>query len=112
MLSALINRPATLVIRVDSGEVDDYGNAVLSETTVETVAELQQRRRDEPEGQGETSETDWVLFLPAGTALTTADTVTVEPLGTFEVVGDPWPARNPRTRVESHVECSVRKAGT
>jgi hypothetical protein len=29
----------------------------------------------------------------------------------FEVVGDPWQARNPRTRLLSHVEATVRKTG-
>lgn len=112
MISNLLTRPATLHRTTTGGTVDEYGNAVEIVQDVAVLCELQQRRRDEPEGQGETSETDWVLFLPAGTALTTADTVTVEPLGTFEVVGDPWPARNPRTQQESHLECSVRKAGT
>ena len=112
MLSNLLNRPCVLHRPTGTVTEDAYGNSTATRVDVATVGELQQRRRDEPEGQGETSESDWVLFLPAGTEVTTADTVTVDPLGDFEFVGQPWPVRNPRTQQESHLECSVKKAGT
>lgn len=111
MLSQLLNRPCTITSRTASGEIDESGDETYTPTTVETVCELQQRRRDEPDAQGEFSDTDWLIFLPAGTAIDTSDTVTVDGV-TYEVVGDPWPARNPRTQTVSHVEASLRKAGS
>lgn len=111
MISNLLTRPATLHRTTTGGTVDEYGNAVEVTEDVAVLCELQQRRRDEPDAQGELSVTDWVLFLPAGTEVSTADTVTVEPIGDFEIVGDSWPVRNPRTQQDSHVEASVKRAG-
>lgn len=113
MLSQLLNRTVTIAHRpdpADDADVDVYGNAdaTATETTVETVGELQQRQRNEPGDQGELSDTHWLLILPAGTALGTADTVTVGD-DDYEVVGDPWPVHNPRTGEEHHLEATLRR---
>jgi hypothetical protein len=107
-LAALLNRNLTIIRRTDSGDVNTYGDTVYDETLVEVVGELQQLRRDEPAAEGETSDTRWMLFLPAGTALSTRDVVLVDD-EEYEVVGEPWQARNPRTQALSHVECSLRR---
>ena len=78
------------------------------ETLVETVGELQQTQRTEPGDAGETSDTRWLLVLPAGTVVNTGDAVIVDG-EVYEVVGAPWPARNPRLGVASHIEASVRR---
>lgn len=109
MLSQLINRPCTLVLRSSSTELDAHGNEIPSEDLVASVCEIQQQRRDEPGGEGELSDTRWDAFFPVGTSLTTGDSVEVPGLGTFELTGDPWSARNPRTQVESHVEATLRR---
>jgi hypothetical protein len=107
-LADLLNLPVTLVQRTDSGTLDDYGNDIPTEVEVETVCELQQRRRDEPDGHGEMSSADFLLVLPAGTDARTADIAVIDGQD-YEFVGDPWIARNPRTGVVSHVECTVRR---
>lgn len=110
MLSTLLNRPCTITRRSFGDEVDERGDYIATESAVETVCELQQKQRSEPEDQGELSDTTWLLILPAGTAIDTGDAVTMTDTGEeFEMVGDPWPARNPRTRAESHVEATVRR---
>lgn len=111
-LARLINRPCRIIRRTESGETDAFGNPVMTVTEIETVCELQQRRREEHDEHGELSDTLWNLFLPAGTAFRTGDAVEVDG-DEYEAVGDPWHARNPRTRQESHVEATVRRtAGT
>lgn len=107
-LSQLLNRPMTLILRSDTGDEDAYGNDVPDETFVEVAGELQQQRRTEPADAGETSLTDWLLILPAGTLLNTGDAVICDGQ-VYEVVGAPWAARNPRTGAESHVEATVRR---
>lgn len=107
-LADLLNLPVTIVRR--TGEDDGAFDPVPSEALVQTVGELQQTQRAEPAAEGELSVTTWLLVLPAGTAVDTGDAV-VAGGQTFEVVGDPWPARNPRTRLASHVECTVRRTG-
>lgn len=109
MLSQLINRPCTITRRGESGEQDDYGNEEPSVAQVDTVCDIQQVRRTELD-DAEVSDTTWLLFLPPDTAIDTGDQVTIDDTGeTFEMAGDPWPVRNPRTGVESHVEATVRR---
>lgn len=107
-LSQLLNRRAWLVDREGTGKEDDYGNEETAPTRTETVCEVQQRRTDEVT-EGEVSDAEWLGIFPAETELDTGDAVEVEGLGTFEVDGAPWPARNPRTQTESHVEVALRR---
>lgn len=107
-LAALLNRPMTLVQRGMSSDVDEFGNVVPVETLVPIVGELQQTRMDEPLGSGELSDTHWILFVPAGTPLGTGDAIVADGQ-VYELVGDPWQARNPRTQVASHIECRLRR---
>lgn len=107
-LSQLLNRPMTLVLRSDVGDEDAYGSDVPDETFVEVVGELQQQRRTEPADAGETSDSTWLLVLPAGTVLNTGDAVICDGQ-VYEAVGQPWAVRNPRSGAESHVECTLRR---
>jgi hypothetical protein len=107
-IARLLSRRCTITRRSDSGTVNDYGDAVATETTVETLCELQQQRRTEPDQQGELSDTMWLLVLPAGTQVDTGDVVTVDGQA-FELVGDPWPVRRPLTGRGSHVEATLRR---
>lgn len=107
-LAQLINRDCILVQRTEDGTTDELGNEIPAETHVQTVCELQQQRRTEEEDQGEVSEADWLLVLPAGTDIDTGDSVIVDG-NEYELIGAPWPARNPRTRAESHIEATVRR---
>ncbi len=108
MLADLLNLPITIVNRASGDDEDDYGNAIPTESPVVTVGELQQIRRDEPGEAGETSDTRWLLVVPAGTVLNTGDAV-IAGNEVYEVVGQPWPARNPRLGVASHIEATVRR---
>lgn len=108
-ISTLLTRTCTITRRSSTaGTTDDYGNLTGTTSTTSTVCELQQRAASEQEEQGELSDTSWLLVLPAGTGIDTGDKITVDGQA-FEMVGAPWPARNPRTGVESHLECTVRR---
>ncbi len=110
-LATLLNRSMTIIRRTDSGDVNTYGDTVYDETLIDVVGELQQIRRDEPGAEGETSDTRWNVYLPAGTTLTTADIV-LDGEDEYEVIGQPWSARNPRTQAVSHVEATVRRTAS
>lgn len=112
MLSQLLNTPVTITRELASGDTNEYGEEIPTEDVLTTVGELQQVQRDEPSGAGELSVTRWLLFLPAGTELRTGDSVEVDG-ASYELTGDPWSVRNPRTQAVSHVEASViRTAGS
>jgi hypothetical protein len=108
LLSNLVNRPCTLIQRAP-GSTDELGNDIHAEVEVDTVCEIQQQRREEPGNAGEVSITEWVGFFLPGTDLRTGDAVRVEGEGEFELVGDPWSTRNPRTQAFGQVEVSLRK---
>ncbi len=111
-IAQLLNTPCTIIRRSPSGDEDDYGNEEQKPEDVETVCEVQKQVRrasEEPGDQGELSDTLWTGFFPAGTELRTGDAVRVDALGEFEMVGDPWPVWNPRTKAVSHIEASLRR---
>lgn len=108
MLSTLLNRPCTIWSRSASGDLDELGDAIDNETATQTVCELQQRQRTEPRSESDLSDTGWLLILPAGTAVDTSDRVEVDG-HVFEVIGDPWVARNPQTQTVSHIEATLRR---
>lgn len=98
----------TLVRRSAGAVTDDFGNIISTETSEAVYGELQQQQRTEPLAEGELSDTRWILFLPAGTELGTGDAVICDG-HIFELIGDPWAVRNPRTMLESHVEVTLRR---
>lgn len=114
-LTQLINTPCTITHRTTSEKRDRYGNEIPTETLVDTVCEVQESRlslagrSSEPETEGEMSDTHWTGLFPTGTPLSTADTVRVEDIGDFEVAGEPWHARNPRTQTIDFVEVPLRR---
>jgi hypothetical protein len=105
-LANRLRRNVTIQHHTESGEMDVYGNDIPTVVEVKVKGELQQRSREEAEGT--ISQTNWVLFLPAKTPIDTNDVVLVDD-ESFEVVGDPWQAFNPRTGEYEHVEVSLRR---
>lgn len=106
-IATLVNRSCTLLQRSEGAE-DDYGNPIKVDTSVETVVELQQRRSDEPDDQGELSDETWVAYFLPTESVNSGDGLVVDG-ETYEVVGDPWLARNPRTQAASHIEATLRR---
>ena len=104
-----MNQACTITTRTDSATVDRYGNPTATETTTTTVCYCEQRSRSEATSEGLVTAEDWLVMLPTGTTVDSADKITVGSLA-LEVVGLPWQARNPRTQAVSHVECTARKA--
>lgn len=107
-LTQLLSLSCTILRRSVSAGRDEYGSEIPSVSEDQTVCELQQEARSEQGDKGELSDTAWVLFLPPGTEVNTGDAVIVEGR-TYELIGDPWPVRNPRTREPHHIECTVRR---
>lgn len=108
-LTTLLNRPLTIVYRTHSTQTDVFGNTIPTETLVDTVGELQQAQRAEHDG--ELSDTRWTLFLPADTQISTGDAIVCDGQ-IYELVGDPWDARNPRTQRQSHIEATLRRTAS
>lgn len=110
MLASLINTPCTIVLRSDE-DYDEFSEGPPEPTEIETFCELQQTRRDEPERQGESSETTWTVFFHADEDVQTADAVIVDG-DTYELVGDPWTVRDPFKETTSHIEATARFTGS
>jgi hypothetical protein len=67
----------------------------------------QVRASEDTAGQDQQSEA-WRVYLPAGTTCSGSDRLTVGDV-VIEFSGPPWPAINPRTAVESHVEVTGKR---
>lgn len=106
MLTQLINRSCQIVRRSASDDIDDYGNEEPVEIVVNTVCEIQQRRRQEHDDA--VAETDWIGFFLPDEDIDSGDSVLVD-TGEFEVIGDPWPVRSPRVGEVSHIEASLKR---
>ena len=104
---SLIATPCSIVRRTNSDDIDELGNAVNTETETETVCDLQQRQRDEPETAGEFGISVWDIFFPAGTEIDTGDAVIVGSY-VYELLGDPWDA-NQGSAAVNHVAATVRR---
>lgn len=104
MIENLINRSCTIE-RVTEGEPDAHGNPAEVTTEHKTCCEIQQRSVQEPDGM---SIGQWVGFFKPCTDVSADDRILVDG-ETFAVVGDPWDARNPRTRKASHIECRLER---
>lgn len=110
-ISELMNLPCQLVRRGPSGDEDDYGNELQGETVVSTVCEFQsvRSRGDQEDGShNELAESRWNVFLPADTDVASGDALIVSGVE-YEVDGEAWLARNPRTQGVSHVEVTVKR---
>jgi hypothetical protein len=103
-----INRPATLLRRTEEGE-DAHGNPKYEVEEVDVVCELQQFRRQEARANvDDLSDSLWDLYLPAGTEVDSGDAIVVDGR-TYEILGEPWEARDPFTERFSHIEATVRR---
>lgn len=112
-LTATITRTTTPV----GAATDDYGNPIPVETTFSAACELQQVTRSEDTVDSDQQAHDWNLYLaPTGTAddviveteLDGSDRVAVAGVP-YEVIGPPWPVRNPRTGALIMIEARVRR---
>jgi len=108
MIESLLNLPC-LVVNRSFVTRDEMGNDTPTESTTETVCEIQQKQRDEE--SDELASAVFLAMFPAGTVVASADAVIADGVE-YEVRGEPWPVRNPRTQTVSHVEATVvRVAG-
>lgn len=99
-------------------ETDEYGNPQPAETTITADCELQQTRRAEDTVDADRQVDERTLFLsPMGldeddepVEVPTSGYDSVDVAGdTFQLIGPPWRARNPRTGEVSHIEALVRQ---
>lgn len=107
-LDLLLTLPCFITTRSATATLNAYNEPVYDPVVTSAVCDLQQRQRSETTSLGELSETSWLLVLPAGTPVDQTAIVTIDGCD-YELDGDPWEARNPRTGVASHIEATVRR---
>lgn len=105
-IETLMNEPVTIVSRAYAGTLDDYGNEISTETTVETLGYLQQLSGTEREGY--VPEVTDLLIVPSDTAIQANDAVMIG-TGEYEVYGPPANVYNPRTAVFHHIEATLKR---
>lgn len=105
-LARLINRPCTLRHRTGGTGIDRDGNEVPEVVEIATVCEVQQRQRRED--ADEIGDARWIAFFLPEVEVGAGDELVVDGV-TFQIEGDSWHARNPRTRQPSHIEATLRR---
>lgn len=105
--AGMLNQPLTVHLRGVTG-TDQYNNEVVGTTSSYPVeGYLEQTAATEVIVDRQTYTSDWLLVLPAGSALTAWSQV-AHGSDTFEVIGPPSRPWNPRTRSEHHVEARLK----
>ena len=97
-----------LTVVYPGSATDRYGNvgkSWASGTRLEVRGRITQRRREENRDGRETGVTEWVVYLPPGTPVSTLDRIEWEGLA-FEVNGVPHRAfgRHQEHHIELHVD--------
>jgi len=112
-IGRLLQRPL-VVLQPVRGVRDSHGRqAVVSWSSTPVVGYLEQRQTDEVVIGQDSYSADWLVVLPAGTALDPWDRVEdpAVPL-TLEVVGLPARPRRATDDTEHHVEAKARAVTT
>ncbi len=110
-MQRLLTTDVTIIPRSRADDDDDFSDPTPTEgAEVETRGALQQRSRREPDGQGELSDTDWLLILLPDVAIDTTDLVRIDGRE-YEVVGDAWPVTDHRSGEVHHLEVSLNRTG-
>jgi hypothetical protein len=108
MIDALLTLEAQLLRRSQDGPPDEYGNPAWEAVAEPVTCELQQEGATEAEG-GAVQVSAWRVYLAAAAADVRGWDALEVAGATYEVDGDAWTVRNPRTGAISHVEARVRR---
>ena len=110
MIAELLTLDATLLRRELDTARDEYGNPAYVEVSEPLKGELQQESSSEAHGAA-SQVSLWRVFLPATAPARGWDAVRFPVDGgqVFELEGDAWLARNPRTGEPSHMEARARR---
>lgn len=109
-IARMINRECVILRRTASSDQDEYGDEIPETIEIETVCEIQKQKRIAEETPAEISDTRWSVFFLAGEEVGSGDRLrTVDDDLTYEIEGDPWRVRNPRTQQVSHIEATARR---
>lgn len=110
MIAGLLTLDAQLLRRDPSGPPDEYGNPGWVAVGEPVKCELQLTTSFEDHDAAVQTSTYRAILEPAAAATEVRGWDALEQDGiTYELDGDAWRARNPRTGVFSHVEAVVRR---
>lgn len=97
-----------VLTRRTPGTADQYGNQNLTvDESFALKGELQLMSTTENQEDRDTTVSDWMLILPAGTPAGRFDLATVDGLA-YEIIGQPETIVSPWTGATSHVEARLR----
>lgn len=105
-----LDKPCTIIRRIDVGATDDYGDEIPGEELEETVCYFEQRARDEDDLAGELGSETYMALLPFGTDLSTASAIVVDGRK-YELVGPPAHREAPAAWLSPlhHTEATVKR---
>ncbi len=107
-IDRLLTKPITLILREPSGDEDEWGSPILSETHRETKCYVRQRRTTDASLEGTVLSEHWEVFLPPDTPIDAYAAVEMDG-EEYEVIGAPDREWNARLGEVNHVTLAVAR---
>lgn len=107
-VARLLSQTATVTSVALTGTEDVFGDPGESVTSRAWRCWIAQSSRDDDTNAGDRQDETFTMYLEAAATVTGSDRVTVAGK-TFEVVGPPWTAVNPRTGRDEMVVATIRR---
>lgn len=106
----LLNMTGTVMRTVHDGPADMFGDPTETSSTATFRCWIAQRMRDEDTVGRDLQAQEFDLYLEPAAAGQVEGSDRIAVAGTtYELVGPPWPAVNPRTGETSHVVATIRR---
>jgi hypothetical protein len=107
-LAGLLTLDATLLRRSQDGAPDEYGDPTWTTVSESVACEVQQEGASEDHGDAVQTSTYRAILAADAADVRGWDALDLAGV-VYELDGDAWTVRNPRTGVVSHVEARVRR---
>lgn len=104
----LLTKRIALISREDSGNQDEWGSPVLTETITETKCYVRQRRTTDASEEGTVLSEHWEVFLSRDTPIRAWDAVELDG-ERYEVIGAPDHEWNARLGEVNHITLAIAR---
>jgi hypothetical protein len=104
----LLPQTATVTTVQRTGDDDVFGDPGETTSTRSWRCWISQSSRDEDTGGGDRQDETFTIYMEPTAKVAGSDRVTVND-ATFEVIGPPWTATNPRTGIDEMVVATIKR---
>ena len=104
----LMTLPCTIDHVAQTGAADVYGDPTETTTTTASTCWIEQIRRSDDTLLSSQQSEQWAGYFRPDVVIDGSDRVTVD-AATYQVMGPPWRAFNPRLKRVTHIEATLER---